>query len=185
MRRIKNIIIFIPLFILLIVSFLFPKDKKKEVKTMKLTVESTAFSQDGTIPSVYTCDGKNVSPPLTWSKGPSGTKSYALISDDPDAPAGTWVHWVVYNIPANVTAFPENLPKTETLDNGALQGRNDFRRNYYGGPCPPGGTHRYYFKVYALDTMINAGPGLTKKQLLKAMDDHILAQGELMGKYSR
>ena len=152
---------------------------------MKLTVESTVFSQNGMVPSMYTCDGQNVSPPLTWSNGPSGTKSYALICDDPDAPAGTWVHWVVYNIPANVTAFLENLPKTETLKNRTLQGRNDFRKNYYGGPCPPGGTHRYYFKVYALDTMINAGPGLTKKQLLKSMDGHILAQGELMGKYSR
>ncbi len=152
---------------------------------MDVTVESTAFSQGGMIPSVYTCDGKDVSPPLTWSEGPAGTKSYALISDDPDAPMGTWVHWILYNIPANITSLPENLPKTETLDNGALQGKSDFKRHGYGGPCPPGGTHRYYFKIYALDTVIKAGPGLIKKQLLKAMDNHILAQGELMGKYSR
>lgn len=152
---------------------------------MALEIKSPAFKNGESIPVKYTGKGEDISPPLEWSGVPEGTKGFALISDDPDAPMGTWVHWVLYNIPANVTSLPENLPKTETLDNGALQGKSDFKRYGYGGPCPPGGTHRYYFKVYALDTVIKAGPGLTKKQLLKAMDNHILAQGELMGKYSR
>lgn len=152
---------------------------------MELTVKSTAFSHGGMIPSKYTCDGMDISPPLSWSKGPEGTKSYALISDDPDAPMGTWVHWVIYNLSADVTFLPEDFPKTKILDKGVLQGKNDFRKYGYGGPCPPGGTHRYFFKVYALDIVIDAGAGLTKKQLLKEMDKHILAQGELVGKYSR
>ena len=163
----------------------YSKDKKKGVKPMELTVTSTSFTQGGMIPRNYTCDGNNVSPPLSWSKGPEGTKSYVLISDDPDAPVGTWVHWVLYNLPVNVTSLSENIPKMKQLENGSLHGKNDFGRFEYGGPCPPGGTHRYYFKIYALDTMISAGPGLTKKQLLKEMDKHILAQGELVGKYSR
>lgn len=152
---------------------------------MELTVKSTAFSHGGMIPSKYTCDGMDISPPLSWSKGPEGTKSYALISDDPDAPMGTWVHWVLYNLSADVTSLPEDLQKTKILDKGVLQGKNDFGKYGYGGPCPPGGTHRYFFKVYALDIVIDAGAGLTKKQLLKEMDKHILAQGELVGKYSR
>jgi len=162
----------------------FAQEKQKE-GTMELTVKSTAFNNGGVIPEIYTCDGKDISPPLSWSKGPADTRTYVLISDDPDAPMGTWVHWVIYNIPKDVTSLNENVPKTERLQNGALQGKNDFRRFGYGGPCPPGGTHRYYFKVYALDTVLKEGPGLTKKQLLKAMEGHILAQGELMGKYSR
>lgn len=152
---------------------------------MALEIKSSAFKNGESIPVKYTGKGEDISPPLVWSDVPEGTKGFALISDDPDAPMGTWVHWVLYNIPANITSLPENLPKTETLDNGALQGKNDFRKYGYGGPCPPGGTHRYYFKVFALDTVIKAGPGLTKMQLLKAMDNHILARGELMGKYSR
>ncbi|MFW6139541.1 MAG: YbhB/YbcL family Raf kinase inhibitor-like protein [Spirochaetota bacterium] len=157
----------------------------KEGDKMDLKVTSQSFSEGGKIPVKYTCDGKDISPPLSWSGGPDNTRSYAIISDDPDAPVGTWVHWVIYNIPADVTSLPEDVPKAEKLENGAVQGRNDFKKYGYGGPCPPGGTHRYFFKVYALDTMIDEGPGLTKKQLLKAMEGHILAQGELMGKYSR
>jgi len=163
----------------------YAKTKKKEVEVMDLRITSDAFVNNGMIPSRYTCDGADISPSLKWSKGPEGTKSYALIADDPDAPVGTWVHWVIYNIPSDVTSLPEDLPKTKTLDNGAVQGINDFKRYGYGGPCPPGGTHRYFFKLYALDTMIDAGPGLTKRQLLKNMEGHILAKGELMGKYSR
>ncbi|RKY01936.1 MAG: YbhB/YbcL family Raf kinase inhibitor-like protein, partial [Spirochaetes bacterium] len=113
------------------------------------------------------------------------TKSYALIADDPDAPMGTWVHWVIYNIPPDITRLDENVPKVEELPNGAVQGVNDFRRYGYGGPCPPGGTHRYYFKVYALDTELKDGPGLTKKKLLKRIEGHIIGYGELMGRYSR
>lgn len=161
------------------------QEKRKEVFPMQLTITSSAFKQDGMIPSQYSCDGRDVSPPLSWSEGPAGTQSYALITDDPDAPMGTWVHWVMYNIPKEVSELVEEVPTVEKLKNNALQGKNDFGRYGYGGPCPPGGTHRYYFKIYALDTMIQSGPGLTKKQLLKAMEGHILAQGELMGKYSR
>jgi Raf kinase inhibitor-like YbhB/YbcL family protein len=152
---------------------------------MKLAVKSSAFSEGGNIPGKYTCDGQDLSPALTWTEGPEGTKSYALIADDPDAPMGTWVHWVLYNIPASVSSLPENVPKTETLGDGSVQGINDFKRYGYGGPCPPGGTHRYFFKVYALDTVIKSGPGLSKKNLLREMDGHILGQGETMGTYSR
>lgn len=163
----------------------YAKERKKEGKPMDLNVESSAFQDGGMIPSKYTCDGRDISPPLSWSAGPGGTKSYAIIADDPDAPVGTWVHWVMYDIPPDVTSLPEAVPSSGTLDNGTVQGRNDFRRPGYGGPCPPGGTHRYYFKVYALDTVLQKGPGLSKKELLSIMDGHVLAQGELMGKYSR
>ena len=151
----------------------------------KLTIESTAFTEGGMIPVQYTCDGKNVSPPLRWGDPPEGTGSFALIGDDPDAPAGTWVHWVVYNIPADVRELPENIPSSEKLPDGTVQGMTDFRSIGYGGPCPPSGTHRYYFKLYALDTMLDLKPGATKQQLLNAMKAHIRAQGELMGRYAR
>jgi len=183
----KRIIVLL-IFSIMVISYIQPlyaKDKRKEGKMMELTVTSTAFSEGGMIPSRYSCDGEDISPPLRWSEGPEGTKVYALISDDPDAPMGTWVHWVIYNIPAAVTSLPENVPTTAELKDGSHQGINDFKRHGYGGPCPPGGTHRYYFKVYALDAMIEAGPGLSKKKLLRAMEGHILAKGELMGKYSR
>jgi Raf kinase inhibitor-like YbhB/YbcL family protein len=161
------------------------KDRGKEENTMKLKVTSSAFSEGGSIPSRYSCDGKDISPPLSWTVGPAGLKSYAIIADDPDAPMGTWVHWVIYNIPATVTSLSENVTKKEKLADGTLQGINDFKRHGYGGPCPPGGTHRYYFKVYALDTVIEPDSGLNKKKLLKAMEGHIIGQGELMGTYSR
>jgi Raf kinase inhibitor-like YbhB/YbcL family protein len=111
--------------------------------------------------------------------------SYALIADDPDAPAGTWVHWVLYNVPASITSLAENVAKAKKLDDGSMQGMNDFRKIGYGGPCPPGGTHRYFFKVYALNAALEIEAGLTKKQLLKELEGHILAQGELMGRYAR
>jgi len=152
---------------------------------MSIEVTSSAFKQGEMIPSKYTCDGTDVSPSLQWSNVPGGTMTFALISDDPDAPVGTWVHWVLFNIPSHVTKLPENIPPKDKLDNGAIHGINDFRRLGYGGPCPPGGTHRYYFKIYALDTELTLQPGATKKDVLKAMEGHILAQGELMGKYKR
>ncbi|MCX7624781.1 MAG: YbhB/YbcL family Raf kinase inhibitor-like protein [Candidatus Sumerlaeaceae bacterium] len=154
-------------------------------KTMKLTVTSPAFSEGGPIPSKYTCDGPDFSPPLEIRHIPDGTKSLALISDDPDAPRGTWVHWVLYDWPPTQPDLPENLPKTGELSNGAKQGTNDFRRLGYGGPCPPSGTHRYFFKVYALDTVLGKPSGLTKAQLEAAMKGHILAEGVLMGRYAR
>jgi Raf kinase inhibitor-like YbhB/YbcL family protein len=185
--KLKIVVVSIVISVLLffIANSLFARDKKKEVVTVELEVKSSEFSQGGAIPGKHTCDGEDVSPPLRWSQGPRETKSYALICDDPDAPVGTWVHWVVYNIPVRVTSLDEDIPKTKSLRNGALQGVNDFKRYGYDGPCPPGGTHRYFFKLYALDTVIDAKPGLNKKKLLQEMEGHILAQGALMGKYSR
>jgi len=152
---------------------------------MVITITSTAFSEGSMIPQEYTCDGKDSSPPLAWHGVPDGTKSLALICDDPDAPMGTWVHWVLFGIPAHIEELPAEMPPEKITPNGAKHGINDFRRLGYGGPCPPGGTHRYYFKLYALDTETNAEAGITKKELLKKMEGHILAEGQLMGKYSR
>ncbi len=150
---------------------------------MKLS--SPAFDEGAMIPVKYTCDGVDVSPPLKWSDAPAGVKSFALICDDPDAPMGTWVHWVAYNIPPNVNELAEGVPAVDTLSDGTRQGINDFRKKGYGGPCPPGGTHRYYFKLYALDATIPVEAGMTKAKLLKAMQGHILSEAQLMGKYKR
>jgi len=150
-----------------------------------MEIKSPAFKEGELIPSKYTCDGPDISPPLEWSDAPAGTRSFALISDDPDAPVGTWVHWVIFNIPANVNKLDEDVPKKDVLSNGARQGRNDFGRFGYGGPCPPGGTHRYYFKLYALDKELDLKAGSTKRDLLKAMEGHVLAEAYLMGKYKR
>ncbi|RMF57675.1 MAG: YbhB/YbcL family Raf kinase inhibitor-like protein [Calditrichaeota bacterium] len=152
---------------------------------MEIKVTSSAFEEGGLIPSKYTCDGADVSPPLSWTAGPKGTQSFALICDDPDAPMGTWVHWVMFNLPADTLSLDEAVPREKVLPTGAKQGTNDFRRIGYGGPCPPSGTHRYFFKLYALDSTLEAEPGITKAQLLEAMEGHILAEGRLMGKYSR
>jgi Raf kinase inhibitor-like YbhB/YbcL family protein len=155
------------------------------VKGGTMELISSAFSEDAMIPGKYTCDGADVSPPLNWRALPAGTKSLALICDDPDAPVGTWVHWVYYDIPSEAEGLPENVVPDERPAQGGTQGINDFRKVGYGGPCPPGGTHRYYFKLYALDTPLNLSPGATKKQVLKAMETHIIGQAQLMGKYSR
>ncbi len=151
----------------------------------KFTIKSTAFHEGEMIPSKYTCEGQDVSVPLEWQSAPSTAKSLALIADDPDAPAGTWVHWVIFNMPPAAAGLPENVPPKESLSNGALQGKNDFGNYGYGGPCPPGGTHRYYFKLYALDSMLKLSAGITKAELLKAMEGHIVAQAQIMGRYSR
>ena len=151
---------------------------------MKLT--STAFTEGATIPKMYTGDGDDHSPPLQWSSAPDKAKSFALIADDPDAPVGTWVHWVIYNLPSATGSLPENIPSSPELPDGAKQGVNDFGQSGYGGPCPPAGRpHRYFFKVYALDTMLGLKSGASKKELLKAMDGHVLAEGQLMGTYQR
>ena len=153
--------------------------------TMEIQVQSSAFKEGEMIPKKYTCDSADVSPPLSWDAVPEGAQSLALISDDPDAPMGTWVHWVLYDLPPLTRELPENIPPQKILKNGSKQGTNDFRKIGYGGPCPPGGTHRYYFKLYALDKELGLEPGMTKTQLLEAMEGHILAQGQLMGKYKR
>jgi len=152
---------------------------------MEIKVSSQAFEEGGMIPRKHTCDGEDVSPPLTWTGVPDGAKTIALIGDDPDAPMGTWVHWVLFNLPANVKELAEATPPDKELSSGAKQGKNDFRRIGYGGPCPPGGTHRYFFKLYALDIALNLAAGATKGDLLKAMQGHVLAEGQLMGKYKR
>ncbi len=152
-------------------------------RTMKIT--STSFKEREMIPLKYTCDGRDISPSLEWDNVPDGTKSFALICDDPDAPRGTWVHWVVYDIPSSVKKLDENVRPEAELENGIRQGKNDWPKIGYGGPCPPSGTHRYYFKLYALDTMLNLAPGATKEQLLKAMKGHVLAEAQLMGRYQR
>lgn len=155
---------------------------------MTLTLTSPAFLDSTTIPQAHTCDGPDRSPPLVWSGAPANVATFALIVDDPDAPAGTWVHWVLYNLPASHAALPENIPKTELLKQlgGALQGRNDFRRIGYGGPCPPpGAPHRYYFTLYALDAAIPLSAGATKVDVERAMQGHILSTAKLMGTYAR
>lgn len=159
---------------------------------MKLS--SPAFSANGLIPPIYTCDfhqgsgarnHQDISPALNWDDPPAGTQSFALICDDPDAPGKTWVHWVLYDLPATSRELPESVPPTATLANGGVHGVNDFGNLGYGGPCPPSGTHRYFFKLYALDQKLGLKPGATKGELLTAMEGHILAVAELMGRYAR
>ena len=157
----------------------------KEDGMKKIVVTSSAFGEGDRIPSDFTCDGVNMSPPIEWSGVPANTGSLAVIVDDPDAPSGNWVHWLVYDLSPSLTQLPAGIPKGERLSGGGLQGRTDFGALGYGGPCPPKGTHRYFFKVYALDAMLNLKPGVTKADLLKAMEGRILGQGELMGRYSR
>ena len=153
---------------------------------MNLKITSTAFTEGEAIPAKYTCQGDDISPPLEWTGAPAGTKSFALICDDPDAPAGTWVHWVIFNLPADASGLPERIDKAETLPDGAAQGTNDFKRTGYGGPCPPPGKpHRYFFKLYALDTVLPLKPKATKEEVLQAMRGHILAEGQLLGTYQR
>jgi Raf kinase inhibitor-like YbhB/YbcL family protein len=153
---------------------------------MTLHVTSTAFQPGETIPKKFTCDGPDISPALAWSDAPAETQSFALIMDDPDAPAGTWVHWVLYDLPSNTHELPEGMAKQEQLPNGARQGRNDFRKIGYGGPCPPPGKpHRYFFKLHALDTRLNLKAAATKAEVERAMQGHVLAQGELLGRYGR
>jgi len=150
-----------------------------------IKVTSAAFAEGGMIPARFTCDGADSSPALSWDTVPEGAKSLALICDDPDAPMGTWVHWVTYDLLPTIKGLPENVPPAETIPGGGKQGHSDFGKFGYGGPCPPGGTHRYFFKLYALDAMLLLSGKVTKKQLEAAMKGHVIGQGQLMGKYSR
>ncbi len=154
---------------------------------MAFSLTSPAFADGATIPVEHTCDGADVSPPLEWSGAPAGTRAFALIVDDPDAPAGTWVHWVLYNLPATTSQLPDTIAKVEALDlGGARQGRNDFRRPGWGGPCPPPGpAHRYFFKLYALDALLEPRPGALKKDVAAAMQGHTLGVAQLVGTYAR
>jgi len=149
-------------------------------KTTIMKISSTAYTENGQVPSKFTCDGENINPPVQFEAIPEDTKSLALIYEDPDAPNGTWIHWVVWNIdPANPVIAENSVPQ------GAEVGNNDFGETAYGGPCPPGGTHRYVFKGYALDTMLQLAPGSAKKDLKVAMDGHMLAEALLTGVYTR
>jgi len=168
----------------------------------KFQITSPAFMEGNMIPSKFTCDvhdispslewfdmytydGQDISPSLEWKDIPVGTKSFALINDDPDASGTTWDHWVVYNIPLNITSLDENVKPEKEFKNGMRQGTNTWGKIGYGGPCPPGGTHRYFFKLYALDTMLDLRSEATKAQLLEAMKGHVLAEAQLMGKYKK
>ncbi len=153
---------------------------------MKIDLSSPAFHEGATIPKPYTADGKNVSPQLHWADPPQGTKSFALICDDPDAPRGAWVHWVIFHLPAEQRGLDEGIATQSELPSGARQGTNDFGKIGYGGPAPPPGEpHRYLFKVYALDTALDLAPGANKSQLVAAMKGHVLGEGQLMGRYGR
>lgn len=151
---------------------------------MAIKVTSKVFNEGEQIPDRYACRGVNISPPLEWESIP-GTVKYAIICEDPDAPSGTWTHWVIFNLPAEINSLPEWIMEREEVADGTKQGFNDFGTIGYRGPCPPGGTHRYYFKVYALDTEIQQPAKISKADLLKAMDGHIKAEGQLMGRYTR
>ena len=152
---------------------------------MAFAVKSPAFAPGETIPRSYTGDGEDISPPLEWGDPPAGTQSFVLICDDPDAPGGTWVHWVLYNIPAHARSLPKGLPPHAELPDGSRHGENSWGRLGYGGPAPPSGTHRYFFTLTALDILLELPAGATKEQVLGAMEGHIMAQAELMGVYSR
>lgn len=145
-----------------------------------MNLTSSAFKNTEALPSQYTCDGNNISPPLQWEGAPAGTKSFALIVDDPDAPNKVWTHWVAYNIPASVTESPEGHAPS-----GSVQGMNDFGHARYGGPCPPSGSHRYFFRLYALDQPLALAKGATREDVEIAMRSHILEEAQLMGTYQR
>lgn len=149
---------------------------------MAFELTSPQFKQGNKIPQQYTCDGKNISPPLSWKEAPAGTKSFVLIMDDPDAISGTWDHWIVYNIPATTTALQENL---RSLPEGASMGKNSWSQLAYGGPCPPDKEHRYFFKLYAVNILLPNNDSLDKAQVMAALKDHVLASTELMTKYQR
>ena len=153
--------------------------------TPRLTVISSAFREGEMIPAKYTCDGEDVSPPLAWSGAPADTVALALIANDPDAPVGDWVHWVWYDLPATVDSLPEAIQAGQPLPGGGSQGVSSFRKQGYGGPCPPSGVHRYYFTLYALDQPTSLPAGTTRQEVLQAMEGHILASGQLIGRYKK
>ena len=170
---------------LVVVAMGWANSAEKGGKDMQFKLTSTAFKEGEYIPAKYTGEGKDVSPPLKWTDPPEGTKSFALIADDPDAPMGTWVHWVAWGIKPDVRELPEGVPTSKTVD-GMKQGTTNFNKTGYGGPMPPKGSdHRYYFKLYALDAELDVQPGAKKADLVKAMEGHILAQTQLMGRYKR
>ena len=154
--------------------------------TFALEIKSDSFEENGYIPAIYTGLSSDISPELNWEEVPQGVKSFAIIMDDPDAPAGTWVHWVIYNIPSSSRGLDKDVSKRERLSDGTRQGINSFGKVGYGGPYPPpGSAHRYFFKLYALDVMLSLGPGATKEELLGAVKGHILAEAQIIGLFKR
>jgi Raf kinase inhibitor-like YbhB/YbcL family protein len=187
MKKPVTILLTIGLFYTLVSSTSAEVSAQKGGKVMAFTINSTAFKEGGTIPKQYTCDGTDVSPPLSWEGAPAATKSFALILDDPDAPAGTFNHWVLYDLPAETKALSEGMAKDPALPTGAKQGVTSFRRAGYGGPCPPKGpAHRYFFSLYALDTPgLGLGPKASKEEVEGKMKGHIIGKAVIMGRYGR
>jgi len=157
----------------------------EESMPQKIVVRSSAFREGDRIPSDFTCDGADMSPPIEWSGVPTQTQSLAVIVEDPDAPSGNWTHWLAYDLSPELTQLPARIPAGEKISMGGSQGLNDFWKPGYRGPCPPNGEHRYFFKIYALDAMLRLKPGASRQELSQAMQGHILAEGQLMGKYNR
>ncbi len=162
----------------------FPQQEKGD-DNMEIEIKSRSFNAGEIIPAKYTCDGENVSPQLSWTCSVEGVKTFAVIVEDPDAPSGIFTHWIVYNIQAKINSLMENSTPSKNLPDEVLMGTNDFGRIGYGGPCPPSGTHRYFFKVYGLDSAVHLDTGATIREVMKKMEGHIIARGELMGKYRR
>lgn len=175
----------IALFVIVLEIGLHTGFSEGEGYAMELDIRSSAFEEGELIPEKYTCDGEDISPPLSWTQPPKETKSIVLICDDPDAPMGTWVHWVLFGLLPDTLELPEGVSSAKEVLGGAKHGLNDFRKYGYGGPCPPGGTHRYFFRIYAVDTHVDLKAGATKNDVLDAIKGHILAEGQLMGRYSR
>jgi Raf kinase inhibitor-like YbhB/YbcL family protein len=185
MNSYRFLIVFISLFSLNLSSV--AQHTRHSIKeNSSLQLSSTAFQPGGNIPQKFSCEGNNISPALSWKGAPTAVKTFALVVHDPDAPhAGGYTHWVIYNIPANITQLAEGTPKDDRLPSGALQGKNDDGKTGYTGPCPPSGTHRYYFYLYALDSELDLQPGATAQDLDKAIEGHILAKTELMGHFKK
>jgi Raf kinase inhibitor-like YbhB/YbcL family protein len=152
---------------------------------MALELTSTAYGEGEEVPVRYTCYGEDISPPLAWTGVPEGTVTFLLVFDDPDAPGGTWDHWIRFDIPATTTSLDEEQPAGDELADGSRHGANSWGRTDYGGPCPPSGTHRYVFKLFALDTALGLPPGAGKADLLEAIEGHVLGEAELLGTYAR
>jgi hypothetical protein len=176
-----------PLLILVVLILAAPfKVRGQQASSSKIELKTTSFAPGGFIPRRFTCEAADVSPALTWTEPPAGTQSFALIEDDPDAPSGTFVHWLVYDLPAVYRQLPEGLSRNDQMPGGGRQGTNDFSRTGYSGPCPPPGRpHRYFIRLYALDAKPNLRPAATRRELEAAMQGHILAQAELMGRFQR
>lgn len=171
--------------VLIIVSENLAQTNSQEIKMEKINLTSSSFKSGELIPSKYTCDGKNISPALSWDKPSDEIKRFAIIAEDPDSPGGNFVHWVVYNIPSSIKSLPEDITPIKNIPDEVLLGTNSFGHIGYGGPCPPSGTHRYFFRIFGLSNAVHLEAGAEKGELMRAMQKYIIAEGELMGKYSR